>query len=203
MGQSWRENRKRDHYYKKAKEEGYLARSAYKLQQIQDRYHIISSGDTVVDLGAAPGGWSQIALELVGDDGQVISVDIKDVEAEGVIAIQGDVTEDETIEKIKQAAGQPVDVVISDMSPKISGNYSMDHARSVHLSQIALEAAYKLLEPGGNFAVKVFQGDMFKDFYDQVGRHFGYHKGQTPKATRKGSSEAYVIGKRFQPDRSS
>ncbi len=202
MGQSWRENRKRDHYYKKAKEEGYLARSAYKLQQIQGRYHIISSGDTVVDLGAAPGGWSQVALELVGDGGQVVSVDIKDIEAEGVIAIQGDVTEDETIERIKRAAGQPVDVVLSDMSPKISGNYSMDHARSVYLSQIALEAAYKLLHPGGNFTVKVFQGDMFKDFYDQVGRHFGYHKGQTPKATRKGSSEAYVIGKRFQPDRS-
>lgn len=203
MGRSWREQRDRDHYYKKAKEEGYLARSAYKLKQIQSKYNIIQKGDTVVDLGAAPGGWSQVARELVGDAGTVISVDLKDIEAEDVIAIQGDVTEDETIERIKQAAGAPVDVVISDMSPSISGNYSMDHARSVYLSQIALEAAYKLLEPGGNFAVKVFQGDMFKDFYDQVGRHFAYHKGQTPKATRKGSSEAYVIGKRFDPDRSS
>ncbi|MDX1610961.1 MAG: RlmE family RNA methyltransferase [Candidatus Thermoplasmatota archaeon] len=197
MGRTWREQRKRDHYYKKAKKEGYLARSAYKLKQIDSRYNILSKGDVVVDLGAAPGGWSQVALEKVGMGGMVIGVDLKEIEAEGVIAIRGDMTKDETLAQVREAAGGPVDVVLSDMSPRISGNYSMDHARSVHLSQIALQAALKLLRPGGHFAVKVFQGDLFKGFYDEVGEHFSFHKGQSPKATRKGSSEAYVIGKGF------
>ena len=200
MGRTWREQRKRDHYYKKAKKEGYLARSAYKLKQIDSRYNILSKGDVVVDLGAAPGGWSQVALEKVGMGGMVIGVDLKEIEAEGVIAIRGDMTKDETLAQVREAAGGPVDVVLSDMSPRISGNYSMDHARSVHLSQIALQAALKLLRPGGHFAVKVFQGDLFKGFYDEVGEHFGYHQGQTPKATRKGSSEAYVIGKHKHDD---
>ncbi len=197
VGRSWHEKRKRDGFYKKAKREGYLSRAAYKLKEINRENTVMREGATVVDLGAAPGGWSQVAKEIVGESGKVIAVDLKRIDAEDVIAIRGDMTEDATLDEVREAADGPVDCVLSDMSPNISGNYSMDHARSVYLCESALEAARKLLRPGGGFVVKVFQGDLFKPFYDEVGRAFEYHTATSPKATRKGSSEIYVIGERF------
>lgn len=197
VGRSWREKRDRDRFYRKAQEEGYLSRAAYKLDEILEEHRILHEGDTVVDLGAAPGGWSQIALEHVGESGQVIAVDMRPVEAEGVTVIRGDVTEEATLRRIHEAAGGPVDAIVSDMSPNISGNYSMDHARSVHLAQIALDTARRLLSRGGGFVVKVFQGDLFKDYYDEVGDLFDFHKATSPKASRKESSETYVVGERF------
>lgn len=197
MGTDWRNKRRSDQYYKRAKEEGYLSRASYKLKQLADEHRIISTGDTVVDLGAAPGGWSQVALERVGPKGRVIAVDLKPIEADGVTTIRGDVTEQPTIHQIRETAGGSVDCVLSDMSPNISGNFSMDHARSVHLAEIALQAAEELLKPGGGFVVKVFQGDMFKGYYDQVGELFDYHKATSPDASRKESSETYVVGERY------
>lgn len=197
MGRSWREKRRGDEYYRRAQEEGYLSRASYKLKELLDEHHVMRPGDAVVDLGAAPGGWSQVALEHVGDEGRVIAVDPRPIEAEGVTAIRGDVTEERTLRRIRDTAGGPLDCVISDMSPKISGTYSMDHARSVHLAEIALEVAEKLLRPGGGFIVKVFQGDLFKGFYDEVGERFDYHKATSPAASREESSETYVIGERF------
>lgn len=187
-----------DHYYQKAREEGYLSRASYKLKQILEEHWIIEEGDTVVDLGAAPGGWSQVALEEVGPEGHVIAVDKRPVEAEGVTVVRGDIEETATLRRISEAADLSVDAVISDMSPKISGNYSMDHARSVHLAQLALDTAEALLDPGGGFVAKVFRGDMFMDYYEEVGELFDFHKSTSPDASRDASSETYVIGERFE-----
>lgn len=197
MGNRWRERRSNDRFYQRAKEEGYLSRAAYKLKEICEERRVIPRDGSVVDLGAAPGGWSQVARERVGPEGTVVAVDLRPVEAEEVTVVRGDITEEATLREIKQATGGPVDAVISDMSPKLSGNYSMDHARSVHLAEIALETAEVLLKTGGSFVAKVFQGDLFKDYYDAVGERFAYHKATSPEASRKESSETYVVGERF------
>jgi 23S rRNA (uridine2552-2'-O)-methyltransferase len=188
-----------DRYAQRAREEGYLSRAVYKLDEICDEFGLVDEGDTVVDLGASPGGWTQIALERVGEEGRVIAVDFQPIEVEDdrVTHIRGDVTEEETVEKIKQAAGGPVDVVLSDMAPNMSGNYSMDHARSAHLANNALEVADEVLDLGGSVVIKIFQGDMFKRFYDDVGDRFAFHQGRKPEASRDQSSETYVIGDRF------
>jgi len=177
--------------------EGFRARSAYKLLQINTRYNIIGPGDRLVDLGAAPGGWSQVALEIVGPEGRVVAVDIQRIEPlEGLMIIKGDVRKPQTVEKIIETA-PAVDAVISDMSPNISGHYSMDHARSVELAQLALYVAKRVLKSGGNFLVKVFQGDLFEAYFGDVESAFEFSKAHSPKASRKQSSEIYVIGKGF------
>lgn len=197
MSKKWMAERKHDGFYKKAKKEGYRARSSYKLNQINDRYNIMKVKDSVLDLGAAPGGWSQVALEIVGEEGQVVGVDIQGIEPlDGVKFIKGDLTKPETLEKI-QAIVTSVDVVVSDMSPNITGHYSMDHARSIELAEISLDVTRKFLKRGGNFVVKVFQGDLFSDYFRKVERFFGFTKAHSPKASRKQSSEIYVIGKGF------
>jgi 23S rRNA (uridine2552-2'-O)-methyltransferase len=197
MSKNWISQRKHDGYYKKAKKEGYRARSSYKLDQINTRYNLIKAGDTVLDLGAAPGGWLQVALEIVGPQGKVVGVDIQGIKPiDNVIFIKGDLTKPETLQKILETVTS-VDIVVSDMSPNITGNYSMDHARSIELAETALDAAKKLLRNGGNFVVKVFQGDLFSDFHKQVDISFGFTKAHSPKASRKQSSEIYLIGKGF------
>lgn len=197
MSKRWVSQRKKEHYYKQAKRAGYRSRSAYKLRQINDKHNIISKNDTVVDLGAAPGGWLQVARDIVGEDGTVLGVDIQPIEPlEGVILIRGDATKPSILDTIKGDLGE-VDVVLSDMSPNITGHYSMDHARSVALAETALEIAEVILKRDGNFAVKVFQGDMFKEFFETVRGRFRYVKGHSPKASRKSSSEIYIIGKGF------
>ena len=144
MSKNWMSDRKHDGYYKKAKHEGYRARSSYKLDQINMRYNLIKTGDTVLDLGAAPGGWSQIAQEIVGSEGKVVGVDIQNTEPlDKVIFIRGDMTKPETLVKIQEIVTS-FDVVVSDMSPNITGHYSMDHARSVDLAEIALDVAGKM-----------------------------------------------------------
>jgi 23S rRNA (uridine2552-2'-O)-methyltransferase len=197
MSKKWISDRKHDGYYKKAKKEGYRARSSYKLDQINTRYNLIKAGDTVLDLGAAPGGWSQVALEIVGPQGKVVGVDIQGIKPiDNVIFIKGDLTKPETLQKILETVTS-VDVVVSDMSPNITGNYSMDHARSIALAETAFDVARKLMRKSGNFVVKVFQGDLFPDFQKQVEATFGFTKAHAPKASRKQSSEIYLIGKGF------
>ncbi|ABK14925.1 MAG: TRAM domain-containing protein [Methanothrix sp.] len=186
----------KDHYYRKAKEEGYRARSAYKLKQINDKFHIIRRGSRVVDLGAAPGGWLQVARELSG--GIVVGVDLERIEPlEGIVTIQGDITKEETLEQIAAALGGQADVVISDAAPNLSGIWDVDHARSIDLSRAALRIAKRLLRPGGSFLVKVFQGDMFNDYLEEVKREFSSVHAYTPPASRKESAEIYVIGKKL------
>lgn len=186
----------KDYYYRKAKEEGYRARSAYKLQQINGKFHIIRRGDAVVDLGAAPGGWLQVAKQLSG--GPVIGVDLEAIEPiPGVTTIQADITKEETAERVKELLGREADVVICDAAPNLTGIWDVDHARSIDLSRSALAVAKKVLRPGGRLLVKVFQGDMFTDYLSEVRREFGQVKSHSPQASRKESAEIYIIGKRL------
>lgn len=194
---------KRDQYYKRAKAEGYRTRSAYKLIQIEDRYRLINAGDVVLDLGAAPGGWSQVAKELVGDKGLVISVDVQQIETlDGVILIKSDITEVEaTIAAVKEtllSTGRTtVEVVISDAAPNLSGNRDYDQFRSFELSQSALNIAVALLREEGNFVAKIFQGDCYNQFYRAVKERFRSTKAYSPVASRKRSAEVFVIGRGF------
>ncbi|MFC6826939.1 23S rRNA (uridine(2552)-2'-O)-methyltransferase [Halopelagius fulvigenes] len=190
---------KRDHYYNKAKQEGYRARSAYKLKQLDEDAGLFGPGNTVVDLGAAPGGWLQVAAEEVGPRGQVIGVDlqrIRDVEADTVETIRGDMTDEETKEKLRERIGdEGADVVISDMAPNMTGEYSLDHARSVHLARQAFEVALELLPAGGDLAVKVFDGPDVEDLRADMEREFQYVRSIRPDASRDQSSEQYLVGK--------
>ena len=193
MGKNWVLEKKRDHYYRMAKRENYRSRASYKLKQLNDRFHIIKRGNRVVDLGSSPGGWSQVAVELSGD-GRVVAVDIDPMRPiKGVTFIQGDMLQKETIDKIEAATDGKVDTVISDMAPNISGHYSYDHARSIELAEMALLTAERLLRSGGNFVVKVFQGDMFPDYLKRVKKEFRSVKVHSPKASRPSSSEVYVV----------
>jgi 23S rRNA (uridine2552-2'-O)-methyltransferase len=193
----WYQEKKREHFYKEAKRFGYRARSAFKLKQIHKRYRIFSNNDTVVDLGAAPGGWSQVAQEFVGNQGTVIGVDILSINPiEKVQFIQGDITKDETITEIKQILNNTkADVVLSDVSPDITGNYSVDQARSSWLSECAFNAANKILKPGGIFVCKIFEGADTKELIDRISQYFISVKKFSPKASRKRSSEIYIIAK--------
>lgn len=197
MREQWVRERKREYYYKKAKREGYRSRAAYKLKQLNEKYKVIKKGNVVIDLGAAPGGWSQVAKELVGKAGFVLGVDLKEVAAlEGVEFIRGDIAKKEVMDQVL-AITKKADVVISDLSPSISGNYSIDHARSVHLCECALDFAEKILKPKGNFVTKIFQGDLFNDYFNKVKKRFEFVKAYTPEAKRKRSSEIYLVAKGF------
>ncbi|ABE52113.1 23S rRNA (uridine(2552)-2'-O)-methyltransferase [Methanococcoides burtonii] len=188
---------RRDTYYWRAKDEGYRSRAAYKLFQINEKHEVIKEDDTIVDLGAAPGGWLEVAKKISG--GKIVGVDLRRIkEIEGVETIKGDITSDETIKKIIELVGEGgADVVICDAAPNLSGNWSLDHARSIDLTTSALECAKKILKPKGHFIVKVFQGDMFKEYMDKVRESFTYTRAFSPKASRPESAEIYVIGKKL------
>jgi 23S rRNA (uridine2552-2'-O)-methyltransferase len=196
----WYSEKKREHFYKQAKKEGYRARSAYKLKQIQKKFNIIKEGEFVLDLGCAPGGWSQVAKELVGKNGKVIGVDILDVKKiDNINFIKGDMTKEETINKLKKIVSEnKFDDVISDMSPDISGNYDMDQARSIYLCTKALETAEVFLKKEGNFICKAFEGRDIDEFIDKIKLKFKKIKRFNPKASRKSSSEIYIIAKMYQ-----
>ena len=189
----------KDEYYNRAKQEGYRTRSAYKLKQLDDAAGLFGHGNTVVDLGAAPGGWLQVAAEEVGETGTVVGVDfqrIDDLEADTVETIRGDMTDEETKERLRDRIGaEGADVVISDMAPDMTGEYSVDHARSVHLARQALEVALELLPAGGDFAAKVFDGRDVDDLRDDIDAEFEYVRTIHPDASRDASSELYLVGK--------
>ncbi|MDZ7849811.1 MAG: 23S rRNA (uridine(2552)-2'-O)-methyltransferase [Halodesulfurarchaeum sp.] len=187
----------KDEYYNRAKQQGYRSRSAYKLQQIDDQVGLLAPGDTVLDLGAAPGGWLQVAAERVGEAGRVIGVDfqsIDPVEAGDVETIRGDMTEEQTQERMAALAPDTVDVVVSDMAPNMSGEYDLDHARSVHLARTAFEMAQQFLESGGNFVAKVFEGRDLDEFVAAVEAEFDKVSIVRPDASRDSSSEVFVVG---------
>jgi len=185
----------RDEYYNRAKQEGYRSRSAYKLQQLDREAGLLSEGDAVVDLGAAPGGWLQVAAERVGDEGTVVGVDRQRIDpVEGAETVRGDVTEAETKAAVRERVGE-VDVVVSDMAPNVTGEYNLDHARSVHLARQAFETALDVLAPGGDLAVKVFEGPDLEDLVAEIDREFEYVRRVVPDATRDASSELYLVAK--------
>ena len=197
MGKRWWQDRQRDHYYKMAKRDNYRSRAAFKLKQIDHRFEIFKPGDIVIDLGANPGGWSQVATELVGESGKIISLDLKPIEPlKGVTFIRGDARSKITKKKVRDALGDSqASVIISDMAPNISGNYSMDHARSMELAEMALEYTDDFLKKGGHLIVKVFDGDLAKVYFDTIKEKFKISKRHSPKASRTSSSEIYMVGK--------
>jgi 23S rRNA (uridine2552-2'-O)-methyltransferase len=198
----------KDDFYNRAKQEGYRARSAYKLQQLDEECGLLSEGDTVVDLGAAPGGWSQVAAQRVGAHGKVVAVDRQNVRnfsedeagsgdgAAHVESIRGDMTEADTRERVLAAVGEGrADAVISDMAPNMTGEYDLDHARSVHLARQAFETALELLDTGGDLAVKVFDGRDLADLREEIDAEFEYVRDVRPRASRDSSSEVYLVAK--------
>lgn len=202
LGKEWQRQRRDDPFYKAAKGSGYRARSAFKLLQINQKFKVIRSGNVVVDLGAAPGGWSQVAKELVGDSGLVIGVDLAYIKPVlGVTFVRGDMTSEGTVQtvlrRIEERVGRTqdtVDVVISDMSPNISGNYTMDQALSYFLCTKALEFTERVLKHGGHFVTKIFEGEDFPMLREAMKERFAHIKTFSPPASRKESSEVYLIG---------
>ena len=183
-----------DAFQRRARREGYRSRSVYKLMDIQKRSKIFRKDDTVLDLGAAPGGWSQVALEYIDEDGKLVGVDLQHIlPLKGAQFLQGDIREPETRKELEKLVPK-ADVVLSDMSPNLSGNYSVDQACSVELASFALEIASE--RKANSFVVKVFEGSDFQDFRKTVIDEFGSVRTLSPEASRKQSSEVYLIAKR-------
>ena len=194
----WVMERHREFYYKLAKKLDYRSRASFKLLQIDERFGVIKEGDSVVDLGACPGGWSQVAKDLVGDTGKVVGVDLRYIHPlDGVTFIIGDITEDDTMIRLLDLVGGKVDVVISDMAPNIAGHYSMDHARSIELCMYAIDVCDRILKTNGKMVMKVFMGDMFDSLMEQLNKRFSKVRVHSPKASRPTSSEVYVISTGF------
>jgi len=196
---AWLAEHFNDEFVKRARKEGYRSRAVYKLQEIDARDRLLKPGMTVVDLGAAPGAWSQYLRERVGRTGRVIALDILPMEAlPGVEVLQGDFTEEATLKALLDAlGGRPVDLVISDMSPNISGVDSADKARAMYLSELALDFAVQVLKPGGAFLMKVFQGSGFSELYKEIQGRFTRVVSRKPKASRARSAEIYVLATGF------
>ncbi len=198
MPKAWIQDKKRDYYYKKAKEEKYRSRSTYKLFQAIEKYRFIKEGDVVIDLGAAPGGWIQAARKTVGIKGFILGVDIRPVEPfaeHNVRTIIGDISEQETLQQIVELLPRKADALISDVSPNISGIWEVDHARQIDLAQQALNIAFETLRPAGNFFVKVFQGDLLDDFTTKVKKSFQTANVIKPKASRGKSAEMFILAR--------
>jgi len=192
-------NRK-DFYYKKAKEEGYRSRAAYKLIEINEKYRIIKRGDCVIDLGCAPGGFLQVASKLVGEKGRVIGIDLVSVSpvSSNTITVEGDFTDRARIDEILRLSGnRKFDVLLSDMAPHTSGIQFRDAYLSFKLAETAIDSLPDLLKNGGNVLIKIFEGDEFKSFLDRVRHSFERVFITRPDSTRKGSKEIYVVGIRY------
>jgi 23S rRNA (uridine2552-2'-O)-methyltransferase len=192
--------RLRDSYYKKAKQQGYRSRAAYKLLELQERFRIFRAGEIVVDLGAAPGGWLQVAAKLVGPNGKVLGVDLQSIEPlnqKNVIIVQGDITAPETEQRIMEYLGRPADSVISDLAPKLTGIRDTDQARSLELNRIALAVAKRLLRAGGSFLIKSFVNEELRSFSAELEKQFRSVQRTRPDASRKGSSEIYFFAKDY------
>jgi 23S rRNA (uridine2552-2'-O)-methyltransferase len=200
LPKAWVRERKKEYYYRKAKEEKYRSRATYKLLQAVKKYRFIKLGDVVVDLGAAPGGWIQACRKIVGDNGFVLGVDLEQIlpfDSSNVRTIVGDVTNPQIILQIKEFLPYPIDVVVSDVSPNVSGVWELDHARQIDLARHSLRIATSILKPKGNFFAKVFEGDMLNDFVKEIKPHFTFVKLIKPKASRARSAELYVVGMRL------
>jgi len=197
--QRWLARNAKDKYVKRARQEGARSRAIYKLEEIDRRDRLLQPGMTVVDLGAAPGGWSQYVKSRVGDSGRVLALDILPMEPiVGVEFIEGDFTELPVLDLLVQRLqGKPVDLVISDMAPNMSGVASVDQARSMNLAELALEFSDKSLKPGGSLLIKTFQGAGFNEFYAQLRHRFEKLATRKPSASRAESKEIYLLGRGF------
>tara|TARA_R110002110_G_scaffold362241_1_gene571996 strand:- start:58071 stop:58697 length:627 start_codon:yes stop_codon:yes gene_type:complete len=196
---AWLKEHRDDPYVQQAQRDGYRSRACYKLLEVQEKDRILKPGMTVLDLGSAPGGWSQVAANLVGHRGRVIASDILPMDnLAGVDFIQGDFTEDAVFEQILSVIGDaPVDVLISDMAPNMSGVNAVDQPRSMYLVELALDMARKVLAPGGGFVSKVFHGEGFDEFFRDARDSFDKIVTRKPQASRPRSREVYVVATGF------
>jgi 23S rRNA (uridine2552-2'-O)-methyltransferase len=188
-----------DPYVRKAQAQGYRSRAAYKLQEIARQDRLLGPGMLVVDLGAAPGSWSQVALEAVGRNGRVVAIDLLEVEPlPGMTFIRGDLRESDVLDQLAAGLnGRPADLVLCDMAPNLSGIAATDQARSRDLCEIALDFATRVLKPGGAFLVKTFQGTGYREFLESMRRDFTTVASRKPGASRDRSAEMYLLGKGF------
>ena len=188
-----------DEYVKRSQREGYRSRACYKLLELNEKDRLIKPGMTVIDLGSAPGGWSQVAAQLVGHKGRVIASDILHMDSlAGVDFVQGDFTEEQVFDSIMQIIGDsPVDLVISDMAPNMSGMAAVDQPQSMYLGELALDMARQVLKPGGAFVAKVFQGEGFDQLLRDMRTSFSTVQSRKPAASRARSREVYQVGKGF------
>lgn len=194
----WREQQQKDPYFRKAKTEGYRARSAYKLLQIQEKFHLLRPGGVVVDLGAAPGSWSQVAAGIVGATGRVVALDLQEIAPlPGVTILQGDMTDPAVQARVVETAGGRADVVLSDAAPFTSGIKLQDQARSLTLARAALAVAQTLLRPGGHLVIKIFEGPDLPTFLKEVQQRFQSARIHAPAASRQESKETFIIAQGY------
>ncbi len=189
-----------DTYFKRAKQEGYRSRAAYKLLELQQRFRLLRPGDLVVDLGAAPGGWLQVAAKFVGPTGKVIGIDLQPIEAlhePNIILVQGDITSPEILTTLQERAHAKTNCLLSDVAPRLSGIRDADVARCLELNRTALTAATHLLRPGGSFLAKSFISQELHSFTLEIKKHFSSVQRTRPEATRQGSSEFYFLAQGF------
>jgi len=191
----WLQEHHQDSYVHKARDQGYRSRAVFKLDEIQLKDGIFRPGQFVLDLGAAPGGWSEYAIRAVGDHGRVIALDLLPMEPiAGVEILQGDFTEQQTLDELLGLIGErKFDLVLSDMAPNLSGMQSVDQPRSIHLAELAFEMAREFLRPEGSFVVKLFQGEGFEEFVSRLRKRFRSVKFRKPDASRSRSSEIYAV----------
>lgn len=196
---NWLREHFNDPFVKQAQKDGYRSRASYKLLEIQEKDRLIRPGMSVIDLGAAPGGWSQVTSRLIGGQGRLIASDILEMDSiPDVTFIQGDFTQDEVLQQILQAVGDShVDLVISDMAPNMSGTPAVDMPRAMFLCELALDLATRVLKPGGDFLIKIFQGEGFDMYLKDVRRKFDKVQMRKPSSSRDRSREQYLLGKGF------
>lgn len=199
-GRSWRERQEQDPYVIRARREGWRSRAVFKLEEIDRKLKLLRPGMVCVDLGAAPGGWSQYVSTVLKGNGRVIAVDLLPMDAiASVEFIQGDFTEQDTLQKMEHAmAGDKAALVLSDMAPNISGTRVVDQPRSMYLAELALDACDRLLGHGGSFVCKLFQGEGSEQFIAGTRGRFGRVKVMKPKASRPGSREVYLVARNYQ-----
>ncbi len=195
----WLREHFNDHYVKLSQKDGWRSRASYKLLEIQEKDRVIRPGMKVVDLGAAPGGWSQVAVSLAGDKGRVVASDILPMDPiAGVDFVQGDFTEELVLNSILETIGaDQVDLVISDMAPNMSGMLSVDQPKSMYLAELALDMARQVLRKNGTFLTKVFQGEGFDTYLKDMRSSFGRVQTRKPKASRPRSREVYLLARDF------
>ncbi|PHS72850.1 MAG: 23S rRNA (uridine(2552)-2'-O)-methyltransferase RlmE [Porticoccus sp.] len=195
--QRWLQEHNSDHYVKRAQQDGYRSRASYKLLELHKKDRLFKPGMVVVDLGAAPGGWSQVAVALVGDKGRVVASDILPMDSiAGVDFVEGDFTEESVLDEILGLLeGQQADLVISDMAPNMSGMKAVDQPRAMYLIELALELACQILKPEGVFVAKVFHGEGFDDFLRDTKRRFQQVVTRKPDASRSRSREVYLVAR--------
>lgn len=204
MSSRWFNERKNDPYYRWAKEQGYRSRAAFKLIQLEERFGFLEGARNVLDLGAAPGGWLQVASESVGDEGLVLGVDLYEIEPLGLPNVEtlvGDITDEETQDEIMDMFQGKVDVILSDMAPDISGTWDLDQYRQIYLARVALVIADRLLKRKGWMVIKTFQGSEHGKFIREMRDMFETVKIVKPKATRKKSAEIYLVARNLKSDR--